>query len=525
MRILVTGGNGQLGNELQRILREGRSEIGPIPDAYAGAEVVATDVDELDVTDADAVMAFVAQGGFDLIVNGAAMTNVDGCETAEDAAFRVNAEAPGNLARAAEAAGAKFVQVSTDYVFPGTEPEPRVEDDPTGPVSAYGRTKLAGEERSLEACSRCFVVRTAWLYGYVGKNFVKTMMRLGADRDEVTVVDDQLGNPTSANDLAHEILKIAATENYGVYHCTERGNLLVGRLRRGRHGGRGARLRRHPLHVGGVRGHEPRVREAPGVLVASQQAPGGHRGQRDAPVARRALRVLEQPTRDGRLEECQRSSNRSASSSPAEPGSSEATSSTGWWTTSRTCTSSCWTRSPTPATCDNLAGIPPRTPHDLRRRRHLRTRRCWRRSSPARTPSCTSPPSPTTTTPSPTRRPSCAPTCAGTFTPAGGRAPATTCASTTSPPTRSTATSQLDDPAQLHGGRRPTTRPSSPYSSTKAIVRHAGARVGPHLRSARPRSRTARTTTARYQHIEKFIPRQITERRSPASAPGSTATA
>ncbi len=99
---------------------------------------MATDVDELDVTDADAVMAFVAQGGFDLIVNGAAMTNVDGCETAEDAAFRVNAEAPGNLARAAEAAGAKFVQVSTDYVFPGTEPEPRVEDDPTAPSRPTG---------------------------------------------------------------------------------------------------------------------------------------------------------------------------------------------------------------------------------------------------------------------------------------------------------------------------------------------------------------------------------------------------
>ncbi|MFR3091456.1 MAG: SDR family oxidoreductase [Eggerthella lenta] len=178
--------------------------------------------DELDVTDADAVMAYVTQGGFDLIVNGAAMTNVDGCETAEDAAFPRERRSTAT-ARAAEAVGAKFVQVSTDYVFPGTEPEPRVEDDPTGPVSAYGRTKLAGEERSLEACSRCFVVRTAWLYGYVGKNFVKTMMRLGADRDEVTVVDDQLGNPTSANDLAHEILKIAATENYGVYHCTNEG--------------------------------------------------------------------------------------------------------------------------------------------------------------------------------------------------------------------------------------------------------------------------------------------------------------
>ncbi len=223
MRILITGGDGQLGSELQRILREGRSEIGPVPEAYAGAEVVATDVAELDITDAGAVAAFVGEGSFDLVVNCAAMTDVDGCETAEQAAFRVNAEAPGNLARAAEAAGAKLVQVSTDYVFPGDEPEPRAEGDPTGPVSAYGRTKLAGEERALAACSRCFVVRTAWLYGYVGGNFVKTMMRLGAQRPEVAVVDDQLGNPTSANDLAHEILRIAATEDYGVYHCTNEG--------------------------------------------------------------------------------------------------------------------------------------------------------------------------------------------------------------------------------------------------------------------------------------------------------------
>ena len=223
MRILVTGGNGQLGSELGRVLREGRSEIGPIPHAYEGAEAMATDVEELDIVDAGAVMSFVSQGGYDLVVNCAAMTNVDGCEAAEEAAFRVNAVGPENLARACEASGAKFVQVSTDYVFPGNEPDPRIESDPTGPVSAYGRTKLAGEERSLDACSRCFVVRTAWLYGYVGKNFVKTMMRLGTDRDEVTVVNDQLGNPTSANDLAHEILEIAATEGYGVYHCTNRG--------------------------------------------------------------------------------------------------------------------------------------------------------------------------------------------------------------------------------------------------------------------------------------------------------------
>lgn len=223
MRILVTGGCGQLGSELARILREGRSEIGPIPNIYEGAEVVAADVDELDITDAGAVLACVTQGGFDLVVNCAAMTNVDGCEADEEEAFQVNALGPENLARACEEAGAKLVQVSTDYVFPGDGPEPRVEGDPVAPASAYGRSKLAGEDRVLAACSRCFVIRSAWLYGYTGKNFVKTMMRLGADREEVAVVDDQLGNPTSANDLAHEILVIAATEGYGVWHCTGEG--------------------------------------------------------------------------------------------------------------------------------------------------------------------------------------------------------------------------------------------------------------------------------------------------------------
>lgn len=223
MRILITGGNGQLGNELRRIVSTRKAEIGALPDLPEHVEVVSTDIDALDITDAEAVMSFVRNGGFDLIVNCAAMTDVDGCERAEDAAYRVNAEAPGNLALAAEASGAVFVQVSTDYVFPGTEPMPRVETDPTGPVSAYGRTKLDGELFSLEACSRCFVVRTAWLYGYVGKNFVKTMMRLGASYGEVTVVDDQMGNPTSANDLAYEILRLAATDAYGIYHCTNDG--------------------------------------------------------------------------------------------------------------------------------------------------------------------------------------------------------------------------------------------------------------------------------------------------------------
>ena len=223
MKILITGGNGQLGSELQRILAEGRAEIGVIPNCYQHAEVIPTDVDTLDITNAPAVMEYVQQGKFDLIVNCAAMTNVDGCESAEAAAMLVNAEAPKNLAQAAEAVGAKLVQVSTDYVFAGTDPMPRVESDATGPVSAYGRSKLLGEINVLEECSRSYIVRTAWLYGYVGKNFVKTMMRLGSDREQITVVDDQLGNPTSANDLAYEILKIASTEEFGTYHCTNNG--------------------------------------------------------------------------------------------------------------------------------------------------------------------------------------------------------------------------------------------------------------------------------------------------------------
>lgn len=223
MKLLLTGSNGQLGNELRRLLESGQAEIGSIPDCYSGAEVVYTDAAELDITNGAVVAKFIDKGAFDLIINCAAMTNVDGCETAQDAAFRVNADAPGNLARAAEAVGAKLVQVSTDYVFPGIDSVPRIEEDPTAPVSAYGRSKLAGEEQVAAACSRCFIVRTAWLYGYVGKNFVKTMMHLGATRDEVTVVDDQFGNPTSANDLAYEILNLAVTENYGIYHCTNNG--------------------------------------------------------------------------------------------------------------------------------------------------------------------------------------------------------------------------------------------------------------------------------------------------------------
>lgn len=223
MKILVTGCNGQLGNELKRLFETGTAEIGPIPALYQDADVVYADVAQLDITDEDAVNAFFAAHEFDVVINGAAMTNVDGCETAEDAAYRVNALGPANLAKVCANQGAKLVHVSTDYVFPGNVAGERVETDETAPISAYGRTKLEGEKLALAANPKTFVVRTAWLYGYVGKNFVKTMLRLARDVGHMTVVDDQVGNPTSANDLAYEILKIAETENYGIYHCTNNG--------------------------------------------------------------------------------------------------------------------------------------------------------------------------------------------------------------------------------------------------------------------------------------------------------------
>ena len=224
MRLLVTGAKGQLGNELRRCLETMEAEVGPVPAEYAGAEVDYIDYEELDIADRAAVDAwFEAHGPYDAVVNCAAVTNVDGCESDERGAYSVNAIGAENLARAAGACGGKIVHVSTDYVFPGTDPEPRRESDETGPISAYGRTKLAGELLVRAACERAFIVRTAWLYGYVGRNFVKTMLRLARENGKISVVCDQFGNPTNANDLAYEILKLAVTEGYGVYHCTNNG--------------------------------------------------------------------------------------------------------------------------------------------------------------------------------------------------------------------------------------------------------------------------------------------------------------
>lgn len=211
-KVLVTGCNGQLGRATQK--------------EYAGdVTFILTDVAEgegitsLDITDIDAVMSLVLNEKPDVIINCAALTNVDGCEKMWDLAYKINAIGPRNLAIAATAVGAKLVHVSTDYVFAGTERTPRTEFDTPDPISAYGKTKLEGEQFVRQFAEKFFILRTAWLYGD-GKNFVKTMVRVAKTHDEVSVVCDQFGSPTSAVELAKMIHFLEGTDNYGIFHAT-----------------------------------------------------------------------------------------------------------------------------------------------------------------------------------------------------------------------------------------------------------------------------------------------------------------
>ena len=214
-RWLVTGSYGQLGTDLQEVLR-----------ADSAAEVRAVDVDVLDITDSAAVNAVVADFRPDVLVNAAAFTAVDAAEEQEELAYRVNATGPAVLATAlAKSGSGRLVHVSTDYVFAGDASRPyEVDDEPT-PRSAYGRTKLAGERAVRELLPEAsYVVRTAWVYGATGANFVKTMARLEAERDTVNVVDDQRGSPTWSMDLAKALVELARSEApTGTYHCTGSG--------------------------------------------------------------------------------------------------------------------------------------------------------------------------------------------------------------------------------------------------------------------------------------------------------------
>ncbi len=232
-KILITGAGGQLGHSLNRVLAQQQKQEKQYEIYNTGRsarEVSAEDktdaypIAALDITSEEAVKEMIKEKRPDLVINCAAHTGVDLCETEEEAAYAMNALGPKYLAEAAKEAGAVFIQVSTDYVFPGDKEGAYLEEDKTGPQSAYGRTKLAGEELVTAVGGKYFIVRTAWLYGN-GKNFVRTMLRLSKDHDRITVVDDQKGTPTSADELARAILFLAGRTEYGIYHATCEGEV------------------------------------------------------------------------------------------------------------------------------------------------------------------------------------------------------------------------------------------------------------------------------------------------------------
>ena len=220
MRILITGCNGQLGNEMRLLSAQHTTH------EYVYSDIIVPEqspvpVHTLDITDRDAVHRFVKEQHIDLIVNCAAYTNVDKAEADEPTARKINAEAVENLATA----GCRIIHVSTDYVFSGNEHQPCREDDPVAPQTAYGRTKYEGEQLLIKANPEAIIFRTAWLYSPFGNNFVKTMLRFGAEREELSVVYDQIGTPTYAGDLAAAIYAaIEANEwHAGIYHFTNEG--------------------------------------------------------------------------------------------------------------------------------------------------------------------------------------------------------------------------------------------------------------------------------------------------------------
>ena len=213
MNILVTGCNGQLGNEIQLLEKENPQH-----------KFFNTDVAELDITDTAAIHAFVTDHAIDGIINCAAYTAVDKAESNKELCALLNAEAPAYLAAAIEERGGWMVQVSTDYVFDGTNHTPYVESDATSPNSIYGDTKLAGEIAVSKFCKRSMIIRTAWLYSTFGNNFVKTMIRLGQERPQLGVIFDQIGTPTYAHDLAVAIMAaVNKGVTPGVYHFSNEG--------------------------------------------------------------------------------------------------------------------------------------------------------------------------------------------------------------------------------------------------------------------------------------------------------------
>lgn len=211
MRVLVTGAKGQLGTDLMNEL------------ARQGLEGIGVDVEEMDITDADACRRVISQAKIDAVIHCAAYTAVDAAEDQVDLCRRINGEGTRNVAVACREAGVKLMYISTDYVFDGGGTRPWEPDDERAPLNVYGQTKYEGEIAIEELLERYFIVRIAWVFGVAGKNFIKTMLRLGREKGAVSVVDDQVGSPTYTYDLARLLTDMIQTDRYGRYHATNEG--------------------------------------------------------------------------------------------------------------------------------------------------------------------------------------------------------------------------------------------------------------------------------------------------------------
>lgn len=210
MKILVTGKTGQLGHDLYELLKDKE-------------EVIAVGREEFDITDINSTQKFIKEYLPDVILHCAAYTKVDDCEKNKDLAYKVNAIGTGNIASICSDIGAKMVYISTDYVFDGRKNTPYLEFDTPNPLNVYGKSKLAGEEIVKEILDKHYIVRTSWLYGINGNNFVKTMLRLSKERSIIKVVNDQHGIPTFTRDLAEGLYFLIKTDAYGTYHMTNSG--------------------------------------------------------------------------------------------------------------------------------------------------------------------------------------------------------------------------------------------------------------------------------------------------------------
>ncbi|HQH99691.1 MAG TPA: dTDP-4-dehydrorhamnose reductase [Deltaproteobacteria bacterium] len=216
MKILITGVKGLLGHEVAQVCREQG-------DATIETDIASPDL-PLDITDPGAIRGILSSRKPDWLINCAAYTDVDGCESNEHIAFALNAQAPGTLARACEEYGTKLLHISTDYVFNGCKESPYTEDDKTDPLSIYGKSKLAGEIGVQEGIEHYIIIRTQWLFGPHGKNFVSTILNIAKDKESISVVNDQRGSPTYSKDLARAIRTLIGCDARGIYHVCNRGH-------------------------------------------------------------------------------------------------------------------------------------------------------------------------------------------------------------------------------------------------------------------------------------------------------------